>query len=44
MAKRKQGENEAITILENLGVEFDKEYCDDNSHDSMPDVRYKDQK
>ena len=42
MSKRKQGENEAIAILENLGVEIDKEYCDDNSQRSMPDIRRKD--
>ena len=42
MSERKQGEQEAITVLENLGIEIDKSYCDDNSHNSMPDIRCKD--
>lgn len=42
MLKRKKGEQEAITILENLGIEIDRSYYDDNSHKSMPDVRCKD--
>ena len=39
MAIRKKGEQEAITILEKLGIEIDKSYYDDNSHKNMPDVR-----
>ena len=42
MSKRKNGELEAILILEDLGVEIDKDYCDDNSYKSMPDIRCKD--
>ncbi len=42
MPKRKNGEQEAITILEGLGIEIDKDYYDDNSHKSMPDIRCKD--
>lgn len=42
MPKRKKGELEAITILENLGIEIDKDYYDDNSQNSMPDIRCKD--
>ena len=42
MAGRKKGEQEAITILESLGIGIDKTYHDDNSHDSMPDIRCKD--
>lgn len=41
MQKRKQGEREAILILENLGIEIEKNYYDDNSHSSMPDIRCK---
>lgn len=37
----KNGESEAKKILEKLGIEFDNEYCDDNSGKSMPDLRYK---
>ena len=42
MSKRKQGEQEAVTILERLGIEIDKDYYDDNSQQSMPDIRYLD--
>ena len=42
MLKRKKGEQEAITILENLGIEIDRSYYDDNSQQSMPDIRCKD--
>ena len=42
MAGRKQGELEAITILESIGIQVDRDYLDDNSHKSMPDVRCKD--
>ena len=42
MIKRKQGENEALEILENIGIEMDEEYTDDNSRPKMPDLRYKD--
>ena len=42
MLKRKQGENEAINILVNLGIEIDREYYDDNSRNSMPDIKCKD--
>lgn len=38
----KKGEVEAKLILESLGIEFDDLYCDDNSSESMPDLRYKD--
>ena len=41
MLKRKKGEQEAITILENLGIEIDTSYHDDNSQQSMPDIRCK---
>ncbi len=39
MPNRKKGEHEAITILEKLGIEIDKSYYDDNSQQSMPDVK-----
>lgn len=39
--ERKCGENEAATILQNIGIELDLSYCDDNSHDSMPDLKCK---
>ena len=42
MPKRKKGEFEAITILENIGIEIDKDYYDDNSQNSTPDIRCKD--
>ena len=42
MPKRKNGEQEAIIILENLGIEIDKTYYDDNSQQSMPDIKCKD--
>ena len=42
MSGRKQGEQEAITILESIGIQVDRNYFDDNSHTSMPDVRCKD--
>ena len=42
MSGRKQGELEAITILERFGIQVDRDYLDDNSHKSMPDVRCKD--
>lgn len=38
----KKGEEQAKIILESLGIEFDDSYCDDNSSESMPDLRYKD--
>lgn len=38
----KQGEEEAKLILESMGIEFDDSYYDDNSSESMPDLRYKD--
>lgn len=41
MKKLKEGENEAIQILESIGVELDETYYDDNSQSSMPDLRYK---
>ena len=42
MAGRKQGELEAITILERIGIQVDRNYLDDNSHKSMPDIKCKD--
>jgi len=42
MPGRKQGELEAITILESIGIQVDRDYFDDNSHKSMPDIRCKD--
>ena len=39
---RKQGENEAIQILQKKGYEFDLDYKDQNSGESMPDLKYKD--
>jgi hypothetical protein len=42
MQWRKKGESEAIIILENIGIEIDRDYYDDNSHKSMPDIRCKD--
>ena len=38
----KIGEEEAIAILEKLGIEIDKSYYDDNSRKSMPDIKCKD--
>lgn len=38
----KQGENEAKTILEKFGIEFDPIYEDKNIGKSMPDLKYKD--
>ena len=38
--KRKKGENEAIKILQSIGVEIDLKYYDDNGQDSMPDLKY----
>lgn len=35
----KQGEKEAQTILDRLGISFDLSYCDDNSAQSMPDLK-----
>ena len=35
----KKGEQEAKTILHNKGAVFDENYCDDNSQNSMPDLR-----
>lgn len=35
----KQGEKEAQTILTRLGISFDLSYCDDNSTQSMPDLK-----
>ena len=37
---RKRGEEEAVKILESKGYIFDKSYFDDNSQNSMPDLRY----
>ncbi len=42
MTGRKQGEQEAIAILENIGIQVDRDYSDDNSHQRMPDIRCKD--
>ena len=42
MPGRKKGELEAITILESIGIQVDRDYLDDNSHKSMPDIRCKD--
>ena len=42
MPKRKAGEQEALLILKSMGIEIDEEYYDDNSKQSMPDLRYKD--
>ena len=36
---RKNGELEAITILEKMGIKVDADYFDDNSCKSMPDIR-----
>jgi len=41
MIERKQGENEALEILKNIGIEMDEDYTDDNSKPKMPDLRYK---
>lgn len=38
--KRKQGENEALQILKLKGYCFDEKYSDDNSINSMPDLKY----
>lgn len=35
----KQGEAEAQLILTRIGIDFDTSYCDDNSKESMPDLR-----
>lgn len=37
----KKGEQEAKQILQLKGFEFDDTYCDDNSKQSMPDLRFK---
>lgn len=37
----KKGELDAKKILENIGIQFDENYHDDNSQNSMPDFRYK---
>ncbi len=42
MTKRKDGEEEAITILKNLGTVVDIDYYDDNSKESLPDIRCND--
>ena len=42
MPGRKQGEIEAITILESIGIQVDRDYLDDNGQNSMPDIRCKD--
>ncbi len=39
MSKRKKGENEAVIILESIGIKIDKNYLDDNSRASMPDLK-----
>lgn len=36
----KKGEAEAMQILKLKGIAFDESYCDDNSKNSMPDLRY----
>lgn len=41
-SSRKQGENEAIKILENKGYSFDYSYIDNGSQESVPDLRYTD--
>ncbi len=41
MKMRKKGEDEAIIILKSIGVEVDKDYYDDNSVESMPDLKTK---
>ena len=38
----KKGESEAMQILKSKGIIFDESYCDDNSKESMPDLRYAD--
>lgn len=38
----KKGELQAKHILQAKGFEFDGAYCDDNSEESMPDLKYKD--
>ncbi len=38
MPNYKKGEQEAITILESIGIQVDRDYLDDNSHRSMPDI------
>lgn len=42
MPGRKKSELEAITILESIGIQVDRNYYDDNSHKSMPNIRCKD--
>ncbi|MBR0148687.1 MAG: hypothetical protein IJM23_05755 [Lachnospiraceae bacterium] len=42
MAGYKKGEKEALLILQSMGIEMDESYHDDNSRDSMPDLRYAD--
>ena len=42
MNKRKRGEEEALIILKQVGIEIDEDYYDDNSKSKMPDLRYKD--
>ena len=39
--KQKRGEQEAKSILQSKGLEFDDAYFDDNSKESMPDLRFK---
>ncbi len=39
---RKRGETEAIIILKAIGIDVDETYHDDNSVDSMPDIKCKD--
>lgn len=39
MSKRKKGENEAVIILESIGIKIEKNYLDDNSRASMPDLK-----
>lgn len=41
MITLKKRETEAMQILELKGIEFDKSYCDNNSKNSRPDLRYK---
>ena len=42
MIKRKRGEEEALIILKQVGIEIDEDHYDDNSKSKMPDLRYKD--
>lgn len=37
--KKKKGEQQAVEILKTLGIVVDENYCDDNSCESMPDLK-----